>query len=51
MANHTQSFAELVGVIEKLRSQYGCPWDRHQTHSSLKRNLIEESYELLEAID
>ena len=33
------------------RSPKGCPWDREQTHASLKRNLIEESYEVLEAID
>lgn len=41
----------LTTILEKLRSENGCPWDKEQTHSSLKRNLIEESYELLEAID
>jgi len=38
-------------VIAKLRAPDGCPWDREQTHDSLKRYLIEETYEALEAID
>jgi tetrapyrrole methylase family protein/MazG family protein len=42
---------KLVDILAKLRDENGCPWDREQTHSTLKRNLIEESYELLEAID
>ena len=42
---------KLVDILAKLRSKDGCPWDIEQTHSTLKRNLIEESYELLEAID
>jgi tetrapyrrole methylase family protein/MazG family protein len=42
---------KLIDILDKLRSENGCPWDREQTHASLKRNLIEESYELLEAID
>jgi len=42
---------KLVGILSKLRSENGCPWDKEQTHSTLKRNLIEEAYELLEAID
>lgn len=41
----------LKGVIARLRSPEGCPWDRKQTHQSLKRFLLEESYEVLEAID
>ena len=44
-------FTELVGVIATLRSENGCPWDREQTHESLKSTLIEETYETLEAID
>ena len=48
----TSPFEKLVGIITRLRDpQKGCPWDREQTHSSLKPYLIEESYELLEAID
>jgi len=44
-------FAELVKIMERLRSQDGCPWDREQTHDSLKPFLIEEAYEVLEAMD
>lgn len=46
-----ESFAELVEIIAKLRSEEGCPWDRQQTHDTLKINIIEEAYEALEAID
>ena len=42
---------KLTGVMEKLRSDDGCPWDREQTHQSIKKNLIEEAYEVLEAIE
>ena len=38
-------------IVSRLRAPDGCPWDLEQTHSSLKRNLLEESYEALEAID
>jgi len=41
----------LLNIMEKLRSPEGCPWDREQTHQTLKRYLIEEAYEVLEAID
>lgn len=44
-------FAELVGLMVRLRGEGGCPWDREQTHASLKRYAVEEIYELLEAID
>lgn len=44
-------FEELVGVMARLRGEGGCPWDREQTHASLKRYAVEETYELLEAID
>lgn len=43
--------AELVDVMARLRAPDGCPWDREQTHASLKRFLVEESAELLDAID
>ena len=50
--NKTQyNFDDLVGVMETLLAPDGCPWDRAQTHESLKRYLIEEAYEVLEAID
>lgn len=45
------SWSNLVNIVAKLRSPEGCPWDRAQTHTSLKRFLLEEAYELLEAID
>ena len=45
------TFADLLDVMARLRSRNGCPWDREQTHATLKRYLIEESYEVLEAID
>ena len=46
-----EEFDELVAIIARLRGPGGCPWDREQTHSSLKGNLTEEAYEVLEAID
>jgi len=46
-----KSFDKLVQVVAKLRSKDGCPWDRQQNHSTLKANLIEETYEVIEAID
>ena len=46
-----ESFERLVEVMERLRSPGGCDWDRAQTHQSLKPYLIEEAYELLDAID
>ncbi|NOY79980.1 MAG: nucleoside triphosphate pyrophosphohydrolase [Kiritimatiellaeota bacterium] len=42
---------ELVAIMSRLRAPDGCPWDREQTHESLKRFLVEESAELLDAID
>lgn len=44
-------FDDLLSIMDKLRGPGGCPWDREQTHESLKRYLIEESYEVIEAID
>jgi tetrapyrrole methylase family protein/MazG family protein len=45
------TFADLLDVMAQLRSRHGCPWDKAQTHESLKRYLIEEGYEVLDAID
>ena len=42
---------DLVKVMDRLRGPDGCPWDKEQTHSSLKKYLIEEAYEVLDAID
>ncbi|WP_306755543.1 MazG nucleotide pyrophosphohydrolase domain-containing protein, partial [Acinetobacter baumannii] len=44
-----EAFDELLRIMEELRSK--CPWDRSQTHETLKKYLIEEAYELLDAID
>lgn len=49
--DNNSSFEEFCGIIEQLRSDDGCPWDREQTHTSLKQCLIEEAYEVLEGID
>ena len=45
------TFQTLIDIVARLRAPDGCPWDREQTHNSLKRNLLEESYEVIEAID
>lgn len=45
------SFEELVEIMKKLRAPGGCPWDRKQTLETLKEYVIEESYELIDAID
>ncbi|OQY25533.1 MAG: nucleoside triphosphate pyrophosphohydrolase [Anaerolineaceae bacterium 4572_32.1] len=45
------SFAALQDVVAHLRAPEGCPWDRRQTHKSLRDGLLEETYEVLEAID
>lgn len=42
---------DLVTVVEVLRSEEGCPWDREQTHKSIRKDFIEETYEVIEAID
>jgi MazG family protein len=44
-------FYTLVEIIAKLRSPDGCPWDRKQTHASLRESLLEECYEVLTALD
>ena len=45
------SFTELKKIISRLRSPEGCPWDKKQTHDSLRPFLVEESYEVLQALD
>ncbi len=44
-------FEEIVKLVAKLRSADGCPWDREQTHESIKRCAIEEAYEVVSAIE
>ncbi len=46
-----RDFGKLREVIAELRGPNGCPWDKKQTHTSLKKYLLEEAYEVLEAID
>ncbi len=45
------NFDDLCMIMELLRSDGGCPWDMEQTHESIRRDLIEETYEVVEAID
>ena len=42
---------DLLKIMEMLRAPGGCPWDREQTHESIRKNMIEETYEVVEAID
>jgi tetrapyrrole methylase family protein / MazG family protein len=51
LKNIQESFGQLVEIIAKLRSDDGCPWDREQTHETLKTGIIEEAYEVIETID
>ncbi len=47
----TYDIGDLLRIMEILRSGEGCPWDRQQTHASIRQNFIEETYEVAEAID
>jgi MazG family protein len=52
IADHDlERLAVLIEVVRRLRSPQGCPWDREQTHGSLRATMLEEAYEVLEAID
>ena len=42
---------DLISIVKVLRAPGGCPWDREQTHESIKKNFIEETYEVIEAIN
>src|SRR5437667_400719 len=44
-------FGDLVALVARLRAPGGCPWDREQTHHSIKAMTLEEAYEVVEAID
>ncbi len=44
-------FEDLLQIMKMLRAPGGCPWDREQTHKSIRQNFIEETYEVIEAID
>lgn len=45
------NFDDLIRIVRVLRAPGGCPWDREQTHKSIRANFIEETYEAIEAID
>jgi tetrapyrrole methylase family protein/MazG family protein len=45
------SFDQLLGIVRRLRGRNGCPWDREQTLNTLRQYLVEETYEVLDAID
>ena len=49
--NEADKFAQLTTIMRRLRGPGGCPWDAEQSHESLKRYLLEECYEVIEAID
>lgn len=51
MKQNKYTIHDLLDIMARLRAPDGCPWDREQDHKSLKRYLIEEAYEVLEAID
>ncbi|MBE7010655.1 MAG: nucleoside triphosphate pyrophosphohydrolase [Ruminococcaceae bacterium] len=45
------TFDDLVSILKTLRGENGCPWDRVQTHETIKMNMLEEAYEAMEALD
>lgn len=49
--NNKKDIYDLITIVDILRGDYGCPWDREQTHESLRNAIIEEAYEVAEAID
>lgn len=51
MEKKYKNLEELIDVVAKLRAPDGCPWDREQTHTSLRPNMLEEAYEVVDAID
>jgi len=51
LPKNLSQFTTLVDIIARLRAPDGCPWDRKQTHASLRKNLLAECYEVLEALD
>jgi tetrapyrrole methylase family protein/MazG family protein len=51
MATQTKNTARLLKIMARLRGPGGCPWDREQTHQSIRHNLIEECYEAIDALD
>lgn len=50
-ASTLTALSKVIATVERLRAPGGCPWDREQTHQSLRKNLIEESYEVADVLD
>lgn len=51
MPTQTKNLTRLLKIMARLRAPDGCPWDREQTHQSIRHNLIEETYEAVDALD
>ena len=51
MENKMDTLEDLVRIIRILRGENGCPWDRVQTHASIRMDMLEEAYEAADAID
>ncbi len=51
LTQESYNFDDLVDIMVILRSENGCPWDREQTHATIRNDFIEETYEVIEAID
>ena len=51
LSEEKHDFSSLVRIMALLRSENGCPWDKEQTHESIRANMIEETYEVIEAIN
>jgi tetrapyrrole methylase family protein/MazG family protein len=51
LPENLSSFDTLVEIIARLRAPDGCPWDKEQTHKTLRENLLSETYEVMEALD
>lgn len=51
LSKNKYNFDDLCLIMEILRGEGGCPWDTEQTHESIRKNFIEETYEVIEAID
>ena len=49
--DNRKDFNDLVKIIDILRGENGCPWDMEQTHESIKNQIVEEAYEVVEAIE
>ncbi|MBF0517515.1 MAG: nucleoside triphosphate pyrophosphohydrolase [Nitrospirae bacterium] len=51
MSKNNQGFNDLVGIMDALRSEQGCPWDKQQSEATVITYLLEETYELIEAVE